>query len=66
MIRFVICDVADGSILRSGYCSDAVFNRQALAGGEAAVELAAEDWPVNDVTHFIDLSGDAPVLAAKP
>lgn len=66
MIRFVICNTATGEILRSGHCSDAMFNRQALAGNEAAVEVAAEHWPVNDTTHFIDLSGEEPVLTAKP
>ena len=62
MIRFVVCLADDGTILRSGVCSDAMFNRQALAGGEMVVEIDAADWPVNDTTHRIDISGDAPVL----
>lgn len=55
-----------GTILRGGFCSDGMFNRQALAGDEIAVEVAAEDWPVNDVTHHVDLSGEEPVIAPKP
>lgn len=65
MIRFVICDTATGTILRSGFCSPAMFNLQALGPNEAAIEIAAEQWPVNDTTHFIDLSGPEPVLALK-
>lgn len=66
MIRFAICDAGTGTILRSGVCSDPMFNRQALGGNEVAVQIDAADWPVNDATHYIDLSGPAPVLTPKP
>lgn len=51
-----------GTILRSGFCNEAMFNRQALGAGEMAVEIDAANWPVNDVTHRIDVSGEEPAL----
>lgn len=54
-----------GTILRSGFCRDDMFNRQALASGEIAIEIDAANWPVNDITHRIDLSGDKPTPVLK-
>lgn len=43
-----------GTILRSGFCSDGMFNRQSLSGDEMAVEVPADNWPVNDRTMKVD------------
>lgn len=51
-----------GFILRSGYCSESTFNRQALQSDEVAVEISVDQWPVDDTKFRIDLSGEEPVL----
>ncbi len=54
-----------GTILRSGFCSDQMFNRQALAADEAVIEVIAADWPVDDKRVFVDLTGDEPTLVSR-
>jgi len=62
MIRFAICNASDGVILRIGVCRDAVFNMQAMNGGEVAIEIGADDWPANPATHRFDIEAAPPVL----
>lgn len=64
MIRFVVCD-PNGNILRIGFCNDEIFNKQSVAVGEIVVEITAADWPVNDETQMIDLTGEEPVVVQK-
>ena len=59
-----IYDAATGDIVRRVTCSESVADSQCRAG-EAAVEIP-RGTIFTDATHYIDLSGPAPVLTPKP
>lgn len=59
-----IYDATTGQILRRVSCHESVAAMQ--AGDGQAVHVVPRGTAFDDTTHFIDLSGPAPVLKPKP
>ena len=63
-VQLAIYDSATGDIVRRVTCSESVADSQ-CRDGEAAIEIP-RGTIFTDATHFIDLTGPAPVLTPKP
>ena len=63
-LPFVVYDTTTGEIIKTGNCPVGVMALQA-PGASHAVAMLAPGTLVSDATHFIDLSGPAPVLTLK-